>query len=77
MTTTHFFLLWLFCAPVGYIVTRWSHFVTGATKWTKMNRFGVIVFALVGGPVAVIFSAVIAGLCKLMDTPWAKENAKW
>jgi len=77
MTIIIFITCWLLCAPLGYLAHRWLNRVIGISSWTCMDRIGAIFFAVINGPMTIVFAIVFVLLEKLGECDWAKREAKW
>ncbi|MBN2132227.1 MAG: hypothetical protein JW741_22190 [Sedimentisphaerales bacterium] len=68
--------IWIFCAPLGYVLYRWAHRATNS-RWTRNDRLYAIVFSIVYGPLAPAMIVVAFLLHKMMISEWGNQEAKW
>jgi len=73
---TLFCCFWISCAPLGYVLYRWTHVAMGC-RWTRNERLYAIVFAIVCGPLTPVVTAVGILLHKLLTSDWGNQEAKW
>ena len=68
--------IWAVCAPVGYIVTRWSNRTMGS-RWTHNDRLYAIVFSLLYGPLMPVIVVITVLIYKLSISGWGNKEAGW
>ena len=68
--------IWVVCAPVGYIVTRWSNRAMGI-RWTHNDRLYAIIFSVIYGPLMSVIGVLTVLIYKLCTSEWGNKEAGW
>jgi hypothetical protein len=69
-------LCWLACAPIGYLLNRWSHKAMSWT-WTRWDRLGWLMLSILNGPIGILGALAMHIAMRISMSKWAKGEAKW
>ncbi len=69
-------LCWLACAPIGYLLNRWSH-KTMSWNWTRSDRLGWLVLSILNGPMAILMVLIMHLGSRISQSQWGKGEARW
>ena len=76
MTAILIVCFWMLCAPLGYIVCRWSNRAMG-DRWTRNDRVCAIAGSLFYGPLMPVMAVLIVLFYRLGTSKWGNQDARW